>query len=104
VQADYDAVVPHPDNRAPPAPAEVGDLRAEIEASGLYRGVEVRRHLWDVEYDPEEYVAVLGTYSVNLALPEAQRQELFARIHARIAAQGHVTKTYLATLNVARKP
>jgi hypothetical protein len=41
---------------------------------------------------------------VNLALPETQRQELFARVHARIAAQGHVTKTYLATLNVARKP
>jgi SAM-dependent methyltransferase len=104
VQADYDAVVPHPDNRPPPPPEEVGDLRAEIEASGLYRDVEVCRHLWDVEYAPDEYVAVLGTYSVNLALPEAQRQELFARIHARIAAQGHVTKTYLATLNVARKP
>jgi SAM-dependent methyltransferase len=104
VQADYDAVVPHPDNRPPPAPEEVGDRRAEIEASGLYRDVEVRRHLWDLEYDPDEYVAVLGTYSVNLALPETQRQELFARVHARIAAQGHVTKTYLATLNVARKP
>jgi SAM-dependent methyltransferase len=104
VQADYDAVVPHPDNRPPPAPEEVGDRREEIEASGLYRDVEVRRHLWDVQYDPDEYVAVLGTYSENLALPEAQREELFARIHARAAARGRVTKAYLATLNVARKP
>jgi hypothetical protein len=45
--ADYDALVPHPDNRPPPAPEEVGDRRADIEASGLYRDVEVRRHLWD---------------------------------------------------------
>jgi SAM-dependent methyltransferase len=103
VQADFDAIVPHPDNRPPPAPEDVGDLREEIEASGLFRDVEVRRHFWDVEYGPNEYVAVLGTYSVNLALPAAQRDELFARIHARIAERGSVRKTYLATLNVAHK-
>jgi len=51
----------------------------------------------------DEYVALLGTYSVNLALPAAQRDELFGRIHARIAERGCVRKTYLATLNVARK-
>jgi SAM-dependent methyltransferase len=104
VQADYDAVVPHPDNRPPPAPEDIGSLRDEIKASGLFEDVEVRRHLWDVEYGPDEYVAVLGTYSDNLALPAAQRDELFARIHARIAERGRVRKTYLATLNVARKP
>jgi SAM-dependent methyltransferase len=103
VQADFDAIVPHPDNRLPPVPEDVGDLREEIEASGLYRDVEVRRHVWDVEYSPDEYVAVLGTYSVNLALPAAQRDELFARIHARLVERGCVRKTYLATLNVARK-
>jgi SAM-dependent methyltransferase len=85
VQEDFDAIVPHPDNRPPPAPEDVGDLHEEIEASGLFHDVEVRRHLWDVEYGPDEYVAVLGTYSVNLALPAARRDELFARIHARIA-------------------
>lgn len=103
VQADYDAVVPHEDNRSPPAPAEIRDLQAEIEATGLYHDVEVRRRLWEVEYGADEYIAVLGTYSNNVALPAAQRDELFARIHARVAAQGRVTKTYLATLNVARK-
>ena len=103
VQADYDAVVPHPDNLPPPAPDEVGDLRPEIEATGLYRDVEVRRRLWQVEYGADDYIAVLGTYSANLALPAPQREALFARVHARIAAKGHVTKTYLAVLNVARK-
>jgi SAM-dependent methyltransferase len=104
VQADYDAVIPHPDNRPPPAPEDVGDLREEIEASALYREVEIRRHLWEVEYGPDEYVAVLGTYSNHLALPASQRDELHARIHARIATRDRVRKTYLATLNVARKP
>jgi SAM-dependent methyltransferase len=103
VQEDFDAIVPHPDNRPPPAPEDVGDLHEEIEASGLFHDVEVRRHLWDVEYGPDEYVAVLGTYSVNLTLPAARRDELFARIHARIAERGRVRKTYLATLNVAHK-
>jgi hypothetical protein len=47
---------------------------------------------------------VLGTYSANLALPAAQREELFRRIAERIEARpgGRVTKHYLATLVVAR--
>src|ERR671931_916695 len=31
VQADYDAVVPSEENRPPPRPEEIGDLRAELE-------------------------------------------------------------------------
>jgi ubiquinone/menaquinone biosynthesis C-methylase UbiE len=106
VQEDYDAVVPREDNRPPPPPEEVGDLHEEIEATGLFAEVAVRRHLWEVEYTADEYIAVLGTYSDNLALPPEQRDELFARIRNRIRAtpRGSVTKTYLATLNVARKP
>ncbi len=106
VQADYDAVVPREGQRPPGPPEEVGDLREEIEATGLFPHVEVRRHLWEVEYTADEYLAVLGTYSDNLALPADQRDELFARIRARIgvAPGGSVTKSYLATLNVARKP
>jgi hypothetical protein len=42
-------------------------------------------------------------YSPNLALPDEQREELFRRSHARVAARGAVTKTYLGMLNVARK-
>ena len=78
-------------------------LRGIVIGPGT-RDVAVRRHLWEVEYGADEYVAVLGTYSDNLALPAAQRDELFARIHARIAALGRIRKTYLAILNVARKP
>jgi len=104
VQEDYEAVVPHPDNAPPPAPEQVGDWREQIEVSGLYADVTIRRHLWTVDYTADEYIAVLGTYSDNLVLPEEQRAELFARIHARLAARGSVTKTHLSVLTVARRP
>jgi SAM-dependent methyltransferase len=102
VQEDYDAVVPHPDNAPPPVPEQVADWGEQIETSGLYEDAVVRRHLWTVDYTADEYVAVLGTYSDHLVLPEEQRAELFSRIHARVAARGTVTKTYLSTLTVAR--
>jgi SAM-dependent methyltransferase len=104
VQADYDAVVPGPGNVPPPAPDEVGDWREAIESSGLYEDVAFRRHLWTVDYGADEYIAVLGTYSNHLALPEAQRAELFSRIHARLARRGSVAKTYLSILTVAHRP
>jgi SAM-dependent methyltransferase len=102
VQEDYDAVAPHPDNRAPGPPEEVEGWVAEFEASGLFEQVFERRHLVALTYTADEYVAVLGTFSDNLALPEPQREELFRRIHARIAARpsGTVTKHHLLTLTV----
>jgi SAM-dependent methyltransferase len=101
VQEDYDAVVPSPDNGPPPRAEEIGDLSAEIEASGAFRNVAVRRHEWDVTYDADEYIAVLSTYSPNLDLDEETRERLFDRIHRRLAKRGSAVKTYVATLNVA---
>jgi SAM-dependent methyltransferase len=107
VQEDYDAVVPHPDNRAPDPPGEIENWWAgEMRASGLFDGVEERRCLRSLVYTADEYVAVLGTFSDNLALPETQREELFRRIHARIAARpgGTVTKHHLVLLTVGYRP
>ncbi|HEU5476633.1 MAG TPA: methyltransferase domain-containing protein [Gaiellaceae bacterium] len=106
VQQDYDAVVPHPDNRPPPLPAEVEGSAAEVRASGLFDAVEERRRLHPLTYTADEYIAVLGTFSDNLALPAEQREELFRRIHARIAASpgGFVTKHHLVVLTVGRRP
>jgi SAM-dependent methyltransferase len=107
VQEDYDAVVPHPDNRAPRPPEEIGsDWAEEFRASGRFAAVEERRHLQAIDYTADEYVAVLGTFSDNLALPEGQRAELFRRIHARIAARpgGAVTKHQLVVLTVGYLP
>lgn len=106
VQEDYDAVVPHPDNRPPPAPEEVEGWAGEFRASGLFDAVEERRHLYPLTYTADSYVDVLGTFSDNLALPAEQRDELFRRIRARIATQpgGTVTKHQLVTLTVGQRP
>jgi len=107
VQEDYDAVVPHPDNRAPERPEEVGsEWLDEFRAAGVFDRVEERRHLDALTYTADEYVAVLGTFSDNLALPAAQREQLFRRIRARIEARpsGTVTKHFLLMLTVGYRP
>jgi len=93
VQEDYDAVVPHPDNAPPPAPEEAEGWANEFRASRVFDRVEERCHLHPITYTADEYVAVLGTFSDNLALPAGQREELFRRIHARIAARPSRTVT-----------
>jgi SAM-dependent methyltransferase len=105
VQEDYDAVVPHPDNRAPRPPGEIEGWAEEWRESGFFARVEERRHLVAIAYTADEYVAVLGTFSDNLALPEEQREELFRRIHARISSRpgGTVTKHHLLVLTVGHR-
>ena len=55
-----------------PGPDAVGDLREEIEASGI------------------------------VGLPQQQRDEIFFRIHALATEHGGLTETYVGVLNVAR--
>jgi len=105
VQDDYDAVVPSPDNRPPPTPDEIDDLREEIEGSGRFEYVASRRYVWDQPYSAEEYISLLNTYSGHRALDEERREELYERIRRRIEARpdGRIVKTYITMLNVARK-
>jgi SAM-dependent methyltransferase len=100
-QADYDAVVPHPGNRPPPLPHE----RPWLEPDGeLFPEIEQRRYPVETEYTPDEYIALIGTHSENIALPAAQREELFGRLHARVAAQGTVRKPVVYELTVGYRP
>jgi hypothetical protein len=103
VQEDYDTVVPSDDNRPPPRPDEVEDDSAEIEASGLFGPVAVRRYVWELEYTADKYVAVLQTYSGHRSIPEPQRAELHERIRRRIESRprGRIRYTYLGLLHVA---
>jgi SAM-dependent methyltransferase len=105
VEQDYAAVVPSEENVPLPDPSAVPDLGDEIEASGRFRTVGARRHLWDVTYTADEYIAVLDTYSGHQAFGDRTRERLNERIHRRISARpgGTVRKSYLATLNVARR-
>ncbi len=102
MQEDYDAVVPSPDNGPPPSVDEVGDLHAELDGSGHFHDVEVRRFLWEVAYTGDEWIDVMRTYSPNIAGDQEVIEELYRRIRARIGART-VTKSYLATLTVGRR-
>ena len=105
VEEDYEAVVPSAENGPPPRPDEVKDLQAEIEASGLFDNVRVRRYTWNVTYGSAEYIALLDTYSGHLSMPREARERLHRLIRRRIDEQPgqRVTKTYLAVLNVAAR-
>jgi SAM-dependent methyltransferase len=104
VQEDYLAATDETDPSPPPLPDEVGDLRDEIERSGLFESRATRRYLWDVSYTAEEYIDVLETYSGHRDFDDAQRQELYRRIRERIGRRPgrRVRKSYLAILNLAR--
>ena len=52
----------------------IPDERAELLASGLFSGVEVRRYRWDDTYDAERNVRILRTH----ALPAKAREALLA--------------------------
>jgi SAM-dependent methyltransferase len=100
-QEDYDAVVPHPDNAPPPLPEEVASW---VLDEALFRDIVRRRYPVESVYSPDEYIALIETYSDNIALPAAQREELFRRLRTRIEAQGTVRKLVLYELTVGYRP
>jgi SAM-dependent methyltransferase len=104
VQEDYRAVGMAGDEPPPPA-EEIGCLADEIEASGLFGPVAVRRREWEVVSTAGEHIALINTYSPHLLLPDEQRQELSDRIRRRIEARpgGTIRKSMLAVVQVARR-
>jgi SAM-dependent methyltransferase len=106
LQEDYDAVLGATGlAEAPVHPDLVRTRASEIEASGLFGHVQVRRYRLDVAYDADEYLALLSTSSWHRTLDEGDCRELFERLHRRIEAlpDGRIRPTLIATLDVARK-
>jgi cyclopropane fatty-acyl-phospholipid synthase-like methyltransferase len=78
------------------------DRSDEFVAGGWYESVERRTYVWETEYDAEAYVAFLETTSAYRVLADDVRDELFARIERRIAANGGTVRTtWAASLYVA---
>ena len=104
MQADYRAVGLLGED-GPPPPEDVTDFRDEIEASGRFEEVVVRRHLFTRTYTADEFVALMETASDHRLLPDAVREELHSRKRRRIEARpgGTVEMTHLAVLHVARR-
>jgi SAM-dependent methyltransferase len=104
MQEDYRAVGLGGDE--PPGPPEdVPDWREEIEASGLFTDVLVRRHLFTRTYTADEFIALMQTASDHRLLDDDVREELFRLKRRRIEDRPgcSVEMTHLALLHVARK-
>ena len=88
-----------------PTPATLPDSRAEIEASGLFADVAVRRFDWEVRYTADEYIRLLETFSSNLSMEAWQRGRLYGEIRRRLALRpdGLLRRHWGAVLNVARR-
>lgn len=91
------------DYEGPPHPDEAPDRTGEIEESGLFGRVKVRKYRWDTTYDAESYIRVLNTYSSHRNLDSTARERLFRGIAGLIDADfgGRLIKGYLTTLYVA---
>ena len=106
IQDVYDAIGESGDGEWPPArPADVPDHAAEIEESGLFDEIRVRRYVWKQLYTADEYVALLDTFSGHIAMDAAKRARLYREIRARIARRRdpRVRRHWLAILHVARR-
>jgi SAM-dependent methyltransferase len=106
IQAVYDEIgESHAGEWPPAAPDAVADDSPEIEASGLFGDVRVRRYVWELTYTAEEYIALLSTFSGHIAMDPAKREHLFAEIGRRIGARPdpRLRRHWLAILHVAKR-
>ncbi len=81
------------------------DVRAEIEATGLFTDVHVRRFGWEISYTAPEYLRLLDTFSGHIAMAQWQRDRLYGEIRRRLAQRpdGILRRHWGAVLHVARK-
>lgn len=88
-----------------PEAAELHDERAEIEATGLFTDVEIRRFGWEIEYTAEEYIRLLDTFSGHISMAQWQRDRLYGEIRRRLAERpdGRLRRGWGAVLHVARR-
>lgn len=95
-----------PDERTwpPPPPEEVADEAEEIEETGLFDVVGIRRYVWAQEYDAEGYIALLETFSGHRAMSGAKRDFLYKEVRKRIELRpgAKLLRHWHSILHVAR--
>lgn len=106
IQAVYTEIGEHDDGGwPPPEPTEIPDMAGEIEGSGLFEDVRIRRYVWETQYTADEYIALLSTFSGHIAMEATKREHLYREIRERIARRSNPTvrRHWLAILHVARR-
>ena len=88
-----------------PATETLADHSAEIEASGLFSDVRLRRFGWEIRYTADAYISLLDTFSGHIAMAQWQRDRLYGEIRRRLAARpdGTVRRDWGVVLHVARR-
>jgi SAM-dependent methyltransferase len=88
-----------------PTPDTLPDEAAEIQASGLFTDVTLRRFDWELRYDADEYLALLDTFSNHIIMEPAKRDRLYGAIRAELATRpdGQLRRHWGSVLHVARR-
>jgi SAM-dependent methyltransferase len=94
-----------PDGWVYHTPSTLPDSRAEIEASGLFADVTIRRFDWEIRYSAEGYIRLLDTFSSNLSMEPWQRDRLYGEIRRKLALRpdGQLRRHWGVVLHVARR-
>jgi SAM-dependent methyltransferase len=106
IQDVYDEIGEHWEGDwPPPTPEQIPDDREEVERTGLFEDVQVRRYVWDRLYTADEYVALLETFSGHIAMDAANRDHLYAEIRRRVGERDdpRVRRHWYAILHIARR-
>lgn len=76
----------------------------EIDHSGLFGSVFMRKYLWTQLYTADEYVGLLASHATHHLLQEPSRSALFQTVGEGIdRAGGQISIDYLTRLYVARR-
>jgi hypothetical protein len=102
IQAVYDAIGESHGGDWPPAPPEQEpDFADEIERSGLFEDVRVRRYVWERRYSADEYIALLETFSGHISMEADKREHLYREIRTKLGTRS-LRRHWYAILHVAR--
>jgi SAM-dependent methyltransferase len=99
IQEVYEAIGESYDGAWPPA--DTPDSSSEIEQSGLFDDVRLRRYVWEQTYSADEYIALLETFSGHISMQATKREHLYREIRARLRER-LVRRHWYAILHVAR--
>jgi SAM-dependent methyltransferase len=88
-----------------PKPDTLAGHGAEIEATGLFTDVAIRRFDWEIRYTADSYIRLLDTFSGHIAMEPWQRERLYGEIRRRLARRpdGLVRRHWGAVLHAGRK-
>lgn len=104
VQDDYEAAALARVDPSTKHPGRIVDWSEAIAASGIFRNVASRSYQFEMHFSADDYADNLRTQTGLYDVEPSAREDLLRRVRQRVRDRGgHVTATFLATLNVATR-